>query len=407
RELRVPGEQACPGRDLQPVRVRRVLLARGSNWHVLFEASRGAQPDGLPRITDPDRIFPGQRITIPAATAPHDNPGDASGQQDQDRPSESETQRPSAGTGSERGDQDTTDDKDHGSDAAGTNASPPATPAPERSEHPSSSARPGQAERPASPSASARPSATARPSASATSAPPASTPGQESSPATQGSAERDSSSVVSTRTAVGAFALLAAGLTGTLALRRLRQRRSRKPGQSLPETGPAPVEAELEEAAGDGSAGVLRLQAALSALAHHSNGTPPQLRAARIAADGVQVLPADVAAEPLAPFTASRAGWWELAGTDDLSVSGDGSAPAAPYPALVTLGADPQGDLVLANLPAFQVLLVDGEPADRAEVIACLATELAIGPFAEHVEVVACGMGSMGADLAALGWSNA
>ncbi|MET8210348.1 LysM peptidoglycan-binding domain-containing protein [Streptomyces sp. NPDC005373] len=359
-----------------------------ANWSKVYEASRGAQPHGLPRLTDPDLIFPGQRITIPAAVAPDDHRGDSSGRQDQERPPASDDQHPSAGAGSSHGDDDAADEPDRGSDAGATAASPAAKPAPEHSG------------RPASPSA--RPSERTRPPATAT--PTASTRGHEHSPAASPrSAETGSSSVVSTRTAVGVFALLAAALTGTLALRRLRQRRSRQPGQSLPQTVPAPVEAELELAAGDGSAGVLRLHAALSALAHQAGGTGPPLRAARITADGVQVLPADVAAEPVAPFTTSRAGWWELPHAADFSVPEDGSATAVPYPALVTLGSDTGGDLVLANLPALEVLLVDGEPADRMEVIAALAAELTLGPFADHIEVVACAMGSMGADLAALG----
>ncbi|MFF1566886.1 hypothetical protein ACFVY1_25750 [Streptomyces sp. NPDC058293] len=361
-----------------------------ANWSKVYEASRGAQPHGLPRLTDPDLIFPGQRITIPAAVAPDDHRGDSSGRQDQERPPASDDQHPSAGAGSAHGDDDAADEPDRGSDAGATAASPAAKPTPEHSG------------RPASPSA--RPSETGHPSAPATATPTASTPGQEHSPAASPrSAETGSSSVVSTRTAVGVFALLAAALTGALALRRLRQRRSRQPGQSLPQTVPAPVEAELELAAGDGSAGVLRLHAALSALAHQAGGTGPSLRAARITADGVQVLPADVAAEPVAPFTTSRAGWWELPHAADLPVPEDGSALAVPYPALVTLGAAAGGDLVLANLPALGVLLVDGEPADRTEVIAALAAELTLGPFADHIEVVACAMGSMGADLAALG----
>ncbi|WP_405778691.1 LysM peptidoglycan-binding domain-containing protein [Streptomyces sp. NBC_01378] len=359
-----------------------------ANWAKVYEASRGAQPHGLPRLTDPDLIFPGQQITIPAAIAPDDHRGDSPGGQNKERPAEPDNQHPSAGAGPAH--DDAADAPDHGSDAGGTALSPTAKPAPEHNE------------RPASPSA--RPSERTRPSTPATATPTASTPGQEHSPAASPrSAENGSSSVVSTRTAVGAFALLAAALTGTLTLRRMRQRRSRRPGQSLPQTVPAPVEAELELAAGDGSAGVLRLHAALSALAHQTGGTGPALRAARITTDGVQVLPADIAAEPATPFTTSRAGWWELPHAADLPLPEDGSATAAPYPALVTLGTAAGGDLVLANLPALEVVLVDGEPADRTEVIAALAAELTLGPFADHIEVVACGMGSIGADLATLG----
>lgn len=200
---------------------------------------------------------------------------------------------------------------------------------------------------------------------------------------------------------MGAFALLASALTGTLAFRRLRQRRSRKPGQTLPEIVPAAAEAKLEQAAHDGADGVKRLQAALAALALHGQGAPPLLRAARITAEGIEVLPDDVSAAPQTPFTTAHAGWWHLPDDVDLPVPDDEAEP--PYPALVTLGTDTANSLVLANLPAWEVVLVDGDPIACAETIACMATELALGPHADYVEVVAAGLGAMGADLQAFG----
>lgn len=69
----------------------------------------------------------------------------------------------------------------------------------------------------------------------------------------------------------------------------------------------------------------------------------------------------------------------------------------------VLAGTDTANSLVLANLPAWEVVLVDGDPVARAETIACMAAELALGPHADHVEVVASGLGAMGADLQAFG----
>ncbi|MFB6677011.1 LysM peptidoglycan-binding domain-containing protein [Streptomyces sp. NPDC056390] len=360
-----------------------------ANWPQLYEASRGAQPHGLPRITDPDLIRPGQRITIPAATTPHDDQNSDSGHHDKEHGSQESDahpqQPPRTGGGSDHDGRDAA----HGADRGGDVTKPPTSrPSEQRSEPPASP--------------SAQPSGTARPSAPATASPSASISDQERAPAaSQGADDTQSSSVISTRTAVGAFALLASALTGALAFRRLRQRRSRKPGQTLPEIVPAAAEAELEQAAHDGADGVERLQAALAALARQSEGAPPLLRAARITADGIEVLPDDISAAPQAPFTTALAGWWHLPEDVYVPVPDDGAEP--PYPAVVTLGTDTANSLVLANLPAWEVVLVDGDPVARAETIACMATELALGPHADHVEVVASGLGAMGADLQAFG----
>ncbi|MFI7008847.1 hypothetical protein [Streptomyces sp. NPDC050145] len=169
---------------------------------------------------------------------------------------------------------------------------------------------------------------------------------------------------------------------------------------------PEPVESVLEEAAHDGAEGVERLHAALALLAsHETDGAPPVLRAARITADSVQVLPDDISLDVMAPFTTVEAGWWTLPHSASLD-NGEGETDASvewPYAAMVTLGATPGGELLLADLSTWQVLLVDGSAEERAQVMAAMATELAIGPHADHVEVLACGMGAMAAGLRALG----
>ena len=50
--------------------IARRAYGTGTRYHVIFNASKHLeQPHGLPRLTDPDQIYPGQRITLPRAAA--------------------------------------------------------------------------------------------------------------------------------------------------------------------------------------------------------------------------------------------------------------------------------------------------------------------------------------------------
>lgn len=53
-------------------------LGDGAEWPKLFEASRGKpQPQGLPEITNPDVIYPGQQVTVPGAQGErHEKPAE-------------------------------------------------------------------------------------------------------------------------------------------------------------------------------------------------------------------------------------------------------------------------------------------------------------------------------------------
>ncbi|WP_338704305.1 hypothetical protein V2W30_41075 (plasmid) [Streptomyces sp. Q6] len=389
--------------------IAQVETGDAANWPRLYEASRGRQPSGLPRITDPDLIHPGQQVTIPAAATPHDPPAAS---HDRDKPA---TPRTPGDLDDDRDQPGSGHDAEPSSPASGGQQT--ASPAPSASTATGSPSSTARSPRPsptreggaaASPSRSARP----LPSAGVPSATPsasASVPGQTASPTAAPSASaplRETSSPVSLARAVQAFAVLAGALTAALAARRLWQWRARRPGQSVPESEPAAVEEELEEIAHDGAAGVRRLHVALHALAaaaaaEAEGAELPALRAGRITVGSVQVLPDDVTAPPRAPFTSAKAGWWDLPDSTELPALA--VEAASPYPALVTLGASRSGDLLLANLPAWEVLLVDGSPTSRQEVMAALATELAIGEHADHLEVITCAMGSLGADLQALG----
>ncbi|WP_369362632.1 hypothetical protein AB5L52_03900 [Streptomyces sp. CG4] len=364
-------------------------LGDGDKWPQLFEASRGKpQPHGLPEITNPDMIRPGQQVTVPAAQT---------GQPHQDR-----------GQGEESDGQETapptTQNPDGPADGQTSPPSRTATPAPQASAPSAPSSRP--AEQPgqdqSSPSAAA--SATPKPSASASasadspsaSAEPSSSPA--SSRATEAPATAPASSPLNLRIVLGAGALLAAAVTGALALRRTLQRRRRKPGEKIAiasETSTA--EAQLTAAAEPSAA--TRLDVALRTLTHHvaqqeeGSTVLPPLRAARIGTRAVQVLPEDLTQEPLAPFTSGQGGWWVLPADAALLEDDAARDVRAPYPGLVTIGSTEAGDLLLLNLAGLPVLLLDGNPVHITEVCTSLALELGMSPWAADVEVVTVGFG--------------
>jgi nucleoid-associated protein YgaU len=393
----------------------------GDNWPQVFEASRGHQPAGLPAIDDPDLIVPGQRVTIPAALQPGDGASQTPGEQRHDGGRHQDSNKDDESAAPDRGpDKPSAADRDDSDQApSGHEKERPGDESDGRQEDGASDAGAGPAQtrapESATPSApqqdgtgsTASPSraASAAPSASASPSPPA--PAQSAtSPAAQapGAApQAPASSPISAETGLQAFGLLAAVVTASLGARRLWQWRTRRPGQRVAASDPVPVEEVLEEAAHDGAEGIDRLHHALALLSSRQDAGPV-LRAARISADSIQVLPDDVTADVLPPFTTVQAGWWTLPHTDELPAYDEGSATAEPaYASMVTLGAGPAGDLLLANLDAWQVLLVDGTADERAQVMAAMATELAIGPHADHVEVLTCGMGTMAAGLRTLG----
>lgn len=354
-----------------------------NKWPQLFEASRGtAQPDGLPEITDPNKIFPGQQVTMPKAASerpehPREDTENGSGSKHSTPPAQDDTaQEPGADAGV------------GGSTAPSQSATSEAeTPAPSESNRPSEQPGRGQGAAPTGPStgnsassapASGEPSASDTPKAPTSEAPASSPAGQ----------------VLQLRMVLGAGALLAAGITGALATRRMLQRRRRKPGETIAiasETSSA--EAQLAAAAEpDGSA---RLDVALRTLAHRLENEAglPGLRAARIGARSLEVLPEDLRLEPPVPFTAGRAGWWVLPGDAELLDDEAAREVPAPYPGLVTLGSTEDGDLLLVNLAQLPALLLDGDPTRIAEVCTSLAVETGMNPWGGVVEVVAVGFG--------------
>ncbi|MEU8868629.1 hypothetical protein [Streptomyces umbrinus] len=373
-------------------------LGDGDKWPQLFEASEGKpQPDGLPGISDPDVIYAGQQVTVPGAQ-PDQSP------QDRDQGDESGSQETASPGTQEPGGEETP------GEGAGNGAPVPshtAAPAPESSPPSAPASRP--AEQPGQDQGSPSASASARPEPSASVSPSAASPSAPASGESSGSAAPSpaatasespgtapSNSPLNLRTVLGAGALLAAAVTGALALRRTLQRRRRKPGEKIaiaPETSTA--EAQLAATAEpDGAA---RLDVALRTLAHRvaqaEDAVLPPLRAARVGARTLQVLPEDLAQKPQAPFVSGEAGWWVLPSDAALLDEEAAREVPAPYPGLVTIGSTEAGDLLLLNLAQLPALLLDGNPVHITEVCTSLALELGMSPWASEVEVVTVGFG--------------
>ncbi|MER5450574.1 hypothetical protein ABT052_37025 [Streptomyces sp. NPDC002766] len=380
-------------------------LGDGNQWPQLFQASRGKpQPHGLPAISDPDVIYAGQQVTVPGT--PSDQPsqdrghGEESGGQETTSPATQnpdDTQTPGGSTG------ETPAPAPGQTQAPAPQSSAPSTPSSRPAEQPGQPGQPGQDQSSPSQAASATPEPSASPSASATApsasaAPSGPTGPSPAIPTPTVPATAPDSSPLNLRIVLGAGALLAAAITGALALRRTLQRRRRKPGEKIAiaaETSPA--EAQLAAAAEPG--GATRLDVALRTLAHHlaqrqeADAVLPPLRAARIGIRAIQVLPEDLAQEPVAPFAAGQGGWWVLPLEADLLDKEAARDVPAPYPGLVTIGHTEAGDLLLLNLAALPALLLDGNPVHITEVCTSLALELGMSPWATDVEVVTVGFG--------------
>ncbi|MEU5298960.1 LysM peptidoglycan-binding domain-containing protein [Streptomyces umbrinus] len=402
-----------------------------TDWPEIYEANKGElQPDGH-HFNDPDLIVPGQKLDLPQsgshAKAPPkpdtDNHQDTSPPPNKPADEAPDRSTPTGGDdqdhdrGDAPGSQETTPPATQGpggeetpGEGAGNEAPVPShtsAPAPQSSAPSAPASRP--AEQPREDQGSPSASASARPGPSASVSPSAASPSPSASGESSGSAASSpaatasespgtapSSSTLNLRTVLGAGALLAAAITGALALRRTLQRRRRKPGQKIA-IGSETSTAEAQLAAAAEPDGAARLDVALRTLAHRvahaEDAVLPPLRAARIGARTLEVLPEDLSQKPQAPFVSGKAGWWVLPSDAALLNEEPAREVPAPYPGLVTIGSTEAGDLLLLNLTQLPALLLDGNPVHITEVCTSLALELGMSPWASEVEVITVGFG--------------
>ncbi|MFD6798620.1 hypothetical protein [Streptomyces cyaneofuscatus] len=388
-------------------------LGDADAYPAIFELNKGEAQPGGGTFTDPDILYPGQQLDLPAqAEAPDAGPDAGAEAPDKKQP---ETEPPAAGPGE--------------NDPAGEDeAAPPPAPAPtvpapsasgKASAAPDTTANPDGAapvvpDKETAPSAKPVPdrsaSATAKPSVPAQSAPAAPTTPAHTHPAPAPAPSADtaapttstSSGVQQVALAAGIGALLAASLAGTLALKRILQQRRRRAGETIAiDADPTPLEQVLNTQSGP--SGVALLDTALRTLALTAQAEErelPVLLGARVSDRTVELI-LDEPAEPLAPFsTGSGPGRWVLdskAKLLDTETASD--VPDAPYPGLVTLGATENGDLLLADLLHTGTLLLDGTADDVLAVGRAMALEAGTCGWTDHTEIMTVGLGTRLATL--------
>ncbi|MFD3328602.1 LysM peptidoglycan-binding domain-containing protein [Streptomyces sp. NPDC058701] len=353
-------------------------LGQPDRYTDIFDLNRGKPVPGGGTFTDPDLIYPGQQLTLPAASAPAQEPGSAA----------PGTTRPTPAP-----------EKAEGETVA---PAPVATSPVQPREQASPSPAPGTPTSAPAPAASSPAAQQPRPTASA-----APTPATTAAPSTEQSTAPAAPTLQSRSTGInwglvgGIGTLLAAALAGTLAVRRILQQRQRRAGQTIAQDD-TPTTTEQTLAATSQPAGVELLDTVLRTLAHQAaeNGeTLPALRGARLTEPDDVTLLLDEPAEPIAPFTTGPdTRTWVLDRTATPTAADEAADVQAPYPGLVTIGADERG-LLLADLTTCRMLLLDGTDEEVLEVARALALELGTCGWTDYSEILTEGLGTRLAGL--------
>jgi LysM repeat protein len=197
---------------------------------------------------------------------------------------------------------------------------------------------------------------------------------------------------------LGVGGLLAAGVISGLAWRRRSQLQLRPPGRRI--VHPPPPAQAVEVALGQQQRplSLRTLDRAMRAIAAHCKDadlSPPPLQLALISDSEIELRLKDASSNAPVGFTVRGHSWFlDQQDIDYLkSVPGLSEAPR-PWPALVTLGRDRQGRLVLGDLEAFGILqLQAGTGFAAADLLAAMAVELSFSPWADEMIITLVGGG--------------
>lgn len=193
----------------------------------------------------------------------------------------------------------------------------------------------------------------------------------------------------------GPGVILAGALWWSLRRRRRNQFRHRRPGRrpATIESGLVPVERSIHLAATTGADDLVEhLDDALKTLATQLafDGHPmPQLAAVQLNDDGITLHLAEPVAQLPAPWTGAGSEW-RLAPAPLAHL--ERSEQAAPFPLLVTVGADSDGGLWLVNVEQFGTLTLSGDPDYVTDLVRAVTAELAVTPWAEDARVECIGV---------------
>lgn len=194
----------------------------------------------------------------------------------------------------------------------------------------------------------------------------------------------------------GVGGLLAAGLLAGLATRRRQQLQQRPLGRRIVHPPPATRPVEVALARRQRPLTLRTLDEALRAIGSwcRAHGQPlPPLQLALAGEDEIElVLARPCATAPVGFVVRDRSWLLDRAAAAYLRTTPGVAEALRPWPALVTLGRDPQGRQVLADLEALGLLRLHGGGDGVAEgVLAAMAVELSFSPWAEEMALTVVG----------------
>ena len=312
-------------------------LGSGSEFPAIVDASKAIEQSGGRHLTDPDLILPGWRLDIPTA-----HPA----------------------------------------------AEPPAQ------RNPASSGDPEVSRRPTSSTTSGPTSTTDAPSTAPSSGHSDAATHDDTDRSAAGSDVGLDREMPPIAVSGGVAAVLAASLLAVLRRRRRKQRNVRKFGErvALPESTAGEVERQIAAVQDPGTVDALNSALTyIQAWAEDTGATLPELFAVR--ADDEQITaylaqPADLPA-PFESAYGDNTAWT----ASRAAVRPPSRSTIAPYPALVTIGTDPDGGVLLLDLEQLGVLTFTGpDNGLTGAALNAIAAELASVPWANDIHLSLVGL---------------
>lgn len=326
--------------------IAKVHLGDANRWPEIYEHNQGVgQADGT-HLSDPDHIQPGWILTVPTTALPDTDTNHRSGTD----MSTTVTAQPRTNENAHQEETSEPTTLDQPNDPANQPSSPSATPTPSPRQEPDEMAEPDHV-------------------------------------------QEDTQLVPSWQVAglLGAGTLLGAGILTALHHRRKDQFRQRQPGLTIPTPDPvvAPIEMTATIAAGLSRHRLERLDEVLRRMTADGESVPT-VTAVRVDQDGTITLRTPDRLP--SPWEPASDGWSVSPRIELGSIGATYPDQPAPYPLLVTVGADDDGNTWLLNLEAAGILEVGGDDTMRQDFIRYLAAELAVNSWATNVQVACLGI---------------
>lgn len=193
----------------------------------------------------------------------------------------------------------------------------------------------------------------------------------------------------------GIGSILAASILGTLLVRRRDTFRRRRAGYTMPKAATIAALDELRLTRIEDATALEFIDRALrtlSALHMRSDESVPDVRLARLTNTHLELYAATAHKLP-APFEATDdPATWLLPRTAPLATDEDLEDVAAPYPALVTIGSDDDGNQILVDLEHLAALGIHAATKHSTPVMRAITLSLATSQWADDLAITTVGV---------------